>query len=103
MKMILVVLVLVRAIISMIEKNKNVTGNKSKSGNKIFTLLNAKNYAERRKTGAPCEMQQGRLFLQSSLIKNIAVFQLEEFVIWNHEVVSSSLACYTTLLNGSLV
>jgi hypothetical protein len=34
-------------------------------------------------------MQQGCLFLKSSLIKNIAVFQLEEFVIWNHEVVSS--------------
>lgn len=49
-------------------------------------------------------MQQRCLFLKSSLIKDIAVFQLEEFVIWSHEVVSSSLACYTVLVcssNGS--
>jgi hypothetical protein len=28
-------------------------------------------------------------------VKNIEVFQLVEYVIWNHEVVSSSLAFYT--------
>jgi hypothetical protein len=33
-------------------------------------------------------MQQ-RLFLKSSLVKNIEVFQLVEYVVWSHEVVSS--------------
>jgi hypothetical protein len=44
-------------------------------------------------------MQQ-RLFLKSSLAKNIEVFQLVEYVVWSHEVVSSSLAFYT---NGLFV
>ncbi len=80
---------------------------KSESRNSIIRPAEfeiRKSIAERRKTGNPCEMQQGCLFLKSSLIKNIEVFQLVEFVIWNHEVVSSSLAFYTIVLkNGSLV
>ncbi len=41
---------------------------KMKAGIKLFTLQNLRQgkilYAERRKTGYPCEMQQGCLFLK---------------------------------------
>ena len=47
-----------------------------------------------------CEMQQGRLFLSSSLIKNIEVFRLAGYSTWTGEAVPIAIGIFYTIANN---
>ncbi len=47
-----------------------------------------------------CEMQQGRLFLSSSLIKNIEVFRLAGYYTWTGEAVPIAIGIFYTIVNN---